>query len=225
MTIALATYSHGLAKRSYSTSFPATENPIDEGGRWRNGGAVGIDWTNMRTGLGDDGTTQIAYGTQSVHGTPPFDDSIACLSGYGPDHQITGTIYRGPEITNQQEVELHVRCSMVANSIQTYELDIDNRQTKVSWVRWDGAINSFVSLANTNTNVVTSDGAVWTARVVGKILTAICNGVTVLTYDTTGDSTKYSSGNPGIAAWRENTFGTPGPSNAYGWKNIVVLEL
>src|SRR5260221_2997308 len=34
---------------SYSTSFPLTENPISEGGRWVNGGLLGLDWTNVST--------------------------------------------------------------------------------------------------------------------------------------------------------------------------------
>jgi hypothetical protein len=36
----------------YTTNFPLTENPISEGGRWINGGAVGLDWTNVSTKAG-----------------------------------------------------------------------------------------------------------------------------------------------------------------------------
>jgi hypothetical protein len=34
---------------TYTTSFPVTENPISEGGKWISGRAVGLDWTDVRT--------------------------------------------------------------------------------------------------------------------------------------------------------------------------------
>src|SRR5437879_2900763 len=59
------------ASNSYSTNFPLTENPISEGGRWLNGGTVGLDWTNFRT------TSNKAYGLEV--GTNGYDDSTAIL--------------------------------------------------------------------------------------------------------------------------------------------------
>src|SRR5690349_19703043 len=35
--------------QTYTTTFPLTENPISEGGRWNSGGAVGLDWHDVST--------------------------------------------------------------------------------------------------------------------------------------------------------------------------------
>src|SRR5262245_913967 len=61
----------GTGKVTYSTNFPANENPISEGGRWRN---TGLDWTPVATSGG------LAYSTQTSNG---YDDSYAFLSGFG----------------------------------------------------------------------------------------------------------------------------------------------
>ena len=76
--------------RTYSTSFPLTENPISEGGKWVNGGATGLDWTNIRT------TANVkAYGTSSGI-APGYDDSTAVLQGagtWGQNQTGTGVVY------------------------------------------------------------------------------------------------------------------------------------
>src|SRR5262245_11556871 len=36
----------------YTTTLPLAEDPISEGGRWINGGTVGLDWTNVATSPG-----------------------------------------------------------------------------------------------------------------------------------------------------------------------------
>jgi len=43
----------------YITSFPLTENPISEGGKWINGLTTGLDWSDVRTVSG------IAYNDQT----------------------------------------------------------------------------------------------------------------------------------------------------------------
>ena len=43
----------GPSVRSYRTSFPATENPISEGGIWLNGRTDGIDWADVITRNGE----------------------------------------------------------------------------------------------------------------------------------------------------------------------------
>ena len=73
---------------SYATSFPLTENPISEGGRWRHDDPL---QTPVKTIAG------IAYGTQD--GTGGFDDSDAFLSGFGPNHRITTTLFLDPGLS------------------------------------------------------------------------------------------------------------------------------
>src|ERR1700704_5961227 len=70
---------------SYQTDFPATENPISEGGRWINGGLLGLDWTNVST------TPGLAIGHQVGAN---FTDATALLAGaWGPDQMATATVY------------------------------------------------------------------------------------------------------------------------------------
>src|SRR5208337_935597 len=72
---------------SYTTNFPLTENPISEGGRWINGGTVGLDWTNVRT------TPGLAFGTELSTSTND-DDSAAVLSGtWGPNQTVTAAVH------------------------------------------------------------------------------------------------------------------------------------
>src|ERR1700685_700590 len=69
-----------LLANNYTTSFPATENPISESGKWSNGGqSPALDWTNCQT------TTGLAFGTESISsGTD--DDSTCILNGtWGPN--------------------------------------------------------------------------------------------------------------------------------------------
>src|SRR5260221_14050462 len=42
----------------YTTTFSRAENPISEGGKWRNGQTDGLDWTDVRT------TPGFAFGTE-----------------------------------------------------------------------------------------------------------------------------------------------------------------
>ena len=71
---------------TYSTTFPAAENPISEGGNWINGGAVGLDWANVQT------TPSLAFGTQSGS-SGQYDDSTALLTGtWNPDHTAEATV-------------------------------------------------------------------------------------------------------------------------------------
>ena len=79
MSIARARGIVPLNSGAYSTSFPLTENPISEGGKWTLGGDTGLDWQNIRTNGGSPG---IAYGV----GTTPinqFTDCIGCIKNLG----------------------------------------------------------------------------------------------------------------------------------------------
>ena len=101
---------------SYTTNFPLTENPISEGGRWINGGTVGLDWTNVRTSPGK------AYGTQSG---ASYTDSTALLTGsWGNDQQVTATVYATtpPAENCYPEVELRLRSAISAHQNRGYEI-------------------------------------------------------------------------------------------------------
>jgi hypothetical protein len=74
----------GKAGRTYTTNFSATENPISEGGYWRNRARDGLDWKDIRTASG------LAFGTQDGSQST-YNDSTAVLTGaLGPRSKRSG---------------------------------------------------------------------------------------------------------------------------------------
>src|SRR5262249_23427568 len=99
---------------TYTTNFPSSENPISEGGRWINGGIFGK--TDVQTAPGK------AYGTMVSFDGSQFIDSCACLSGFGPDHEVFCTISNSGAV-NGLEVEILLRADITSDHIFLYELD------------------------------------------------------------------------------------------------------
>lgn len=192
---------------SYSTSFPGTENPVSESGAWiKRGLAEGLDWTDPAT----DGTG-ICYGTQAV-GSPVVDDSVGHLGGFSNDHQITVTFKNDQSFgTADIEVEAHLRCTITAHSIISYELSWQNNgagKASLYLVQWQGARGSFIFLPNPPgtatplfTNVDISTGATGGAKIVGSLITLYSNGSVLGTYDTSTDAAPITTGNPGMGFW------------------------
>src|SRR5438876_7626560 len=86
-----------LEARTYSTSFPLTENPISENGNWINGATNGISWHDVRT------TTNLAFGTDSG-GTS---DSTALVTGtWGNSQTVQATVRIVASNSGVDEVEL-----------------------------------------------------------------------------------------------------------------------
>ena len=77
-------------RRTYTTNFPRTENPLSESGNWVSGRA-GLDWADVRTRAG------LAFGTQTRKATTApgeYDDSTALVSGpWAPDQTAQATVY------------------------------------------------------------------------------------------------------------------------------------
>src|ERR1700759_2669448 len=108
---------------SYTTSFPATENPISESGMWINGGTTGVNWTDVQT------TPGLAFGTMPGDGSgvAVYADSTAVLAGsWGPDQTPTATLFisNGSELPGLfEECELRLRTTIQAGSITGYEIN------------------------------------------------------------------------------------------------------
>lgn len=201
---------------SYSTSFPLTENPISEGGTWISGGI-----NPPRT---DAQTAGHAYGTMTSFDGTNFDDSIAILSRVYPNNQwVQGVIWNASAPSNM-EIELVLRGNLTSSNNTGYELDILDSGV-VSWVSWNGPDNTFTLLAQTTIGTSINDGDVWYGQIVGTVLSAKCNGVTVaaLTYDTTSDAVKIASGSPGMGFW--NNTGSSTNSPKFGWKSFSAGSL
>lgn len=214
------------APGNFSTNFPATENPISQGSLWLNGGSVVLDSTNVQT------TPGLAFATQVAHGTPPFDDSIAILDPskitfIGPNQYAMGTVFNSS--ANLREVELRLRSTFAAHSNLGYEIDCTTN-FGCSLVRIDGPINTFTVLVNgATTNVSLANGAGWYAQMIGTRIIVTCNptGIAsilspvVINYDTSADTTKYSTGMPGIGFYSDTDAGSPTANNTLGWANFA----
>ena len=176
-------------QHSYSTSFPLTENPIDESGVWRRANNI---WTNVRTANG------IAFGTNGIANS--YDDSYALLSGFGPNQQAEAVVFRSPNLVREitHEVELLLRFSDDANNARGYEC-LFNYYGGVQIVRWNGAIGDFTVLPSTagagglGRELVSGD--VIRATIAGNVISTYINGVLIAE---AVDST-FSSGQPGIS--------------------------
>jgi hypothetical protein len=133
--IALFLLTVPLFGRTYSTTFPATENPISEGGNWTSGSAAGNCggtpcYYDIRT------TTNFAFGTMPVGAGAR--DSTAILTGtWGLNQTVTATT----SWTNFTggELELRLRSSLVAGGLSYgYEVLFNNGYCQI--VRWEGQV-------------------------------------------------------------------------------------
>src|SRR5215831_6507142 len=159
-------------KRTYSTNFAATENPISEGGVWTRGGVEGRLWTSPQTIPG------VCFPTQNDHAIPPYDDSIACLSGFAANQKAKCVLHRNSP-AGEHEVEMLLRFQISSGLARGYEVSVLQGGT-VYVVRWNGALNDYTQIAGPiSTNVNAGSGATWEAQIVGSVLTVTCNGAQV----------------------------------------------
>ncbi len=204
---------------TYTTSFPLTENPISEGGKWINGGTTGLDWSNIRT------TPGLAFGTQTD--TLEYDDSTAILAGsWGANQTVQATV----GVINQdsglfEEVELRVRTSISAHNITGYEINcsVVPSNPYMQIVRWNGPLansgntnNGFTQLTGSSTGCV--DGDVLKATIVGSTITAYKNGVQMLQVT---DGT-FPNGNPGIGFYIQG--GNASQESDYGFSSFTATD-
>jgi len=176
---------------SYTTTFPVAENPISEGGRWINGKAVGLNWTNVSTLPG------LAFGTQS--GAGGFNDSIAVLQGnWGPDQSVAATVYRRYQqpVTADEEVELLLRFTIAPQVARGYEVlfSVGAFTNLIAVVRWNGPLGNFTVLNTTQRQTPIANGDVVKATITGNTIKVYVNNVFVMQVT---DST-FASGNPGL---------------------------
>jgi hypothetical protein len=190
---------------SYSTSFPAAENPISEGGAWINGGATGLDWGDVRS------SAALVFGASlpSLYGDP-----TAVLTGtWTSDQQAQGTVKVTSRITTlAHEVELRVRTSITPHSITGYEVlcSVVRANPYTAIVRWNGPLNSF-TYVNQRIGTHCANGDVFKATAIGNVITAYKNNVVVAQ---STDST-YTNGSPGVGFYNsvDNTWNNFGFSD------------
>jgi hypothetical protein len=208
---------------TYTTNFPLSENPISEGGRWINGGIFGK--TDVQTAPGK------AYGTMVSFDGSQYVDSCACLSGFGPDHEVTCAIANGGAVGGL-EVEILLRADIASDHIYLYEVDCVFSDGGIDLVRWDmtkARPNSYTTLRKHRKGEVPfSDGDQVYAKIVGTVISckykpAGGTFTDLFTYDTSRDWVRYRRGNPGVGFW--NRTGNASNQSKFAWSDFTANTL
>lgn len=202
---------------TYSTTFPLTENPISEAGKWINGGTTGSNWTNVRT------TPGLAFGTQT--GSNGYDDSTAVLTGtWGPNQtaQATVRVISASGVSNVfEEVEIRLHTTISANSITGYEINCsvstNSNNFYLQLVRWNGALSNFTPLNSVNDHCVDGDTLKASIDSAGHI-TIWHNGIQAFTYT----DTTYVGGSPGVGFFLEG--GTSSFNSNFGFSSFTATD-
>ena len=216
----LVFFSASVSATTYTTNFPNTENPIAEGGNWKNGAADGIDWTNCRTKPG------LVFGTESGTGRNQYDDSTCILGGkWGPQQTVQATVFsQNQSDAYFQEVELRLHSTMSAHSSTGYEVLFRAYHPGgyATIVRWNGALGKFTYLnqkASSNYKGIRT-GDVVKATIDGNgLIIGYVNGVEVIR----ATDTTYTGGNSGIGFWLEGRQGV-GTNADYGFSTLTATD-
>ena len=204
----------GLSVRSYRTSFPASENPISEGGIWLNGRKDGIDWADVITSNGEvyGAVTRMAVAERRIEqgnldstatGATPegdYDDPTAVLAGVWGRNQYAraGVFSRNPTDQYFQEVEIRLRSTIEPHRCTGYEVFFRCLKTQDGYaeiVRWNGKIGDFTSLAKlSGPQYGVEDGDIVEASIVGNVIKGYINGAEMIA--ATDDI--FGQGSPGV---------------------------
>lgn len=184
---------------TYSTTFPLSENPLSEGGKWMDGLAVGIDWANVQT------TPNLAFGTWTGAQT----DSIAILPGaWGPSQVVQATVHSVNQTDSLfEEVKLLLRSSLSAHLLTGYEVTFRCSKTSNAFaqiIRDNGAASDTTVLwTSTGSQYGVSEGDVVRASISGSTITVYINDIQIAQVS---DST-FSTGSPGLGFYLSGASG------------------
>ncbi len=205
--------------RTYSTSFPLTENPIREGGNWTNGFTNGLDWSDVATKPG------MAYGPQR---SGSYNDPTALLTGiWGPDQRVTAVIAGTANGMCGEEVELRLRSAISAHNNHGYEVTFKNstdpNNTYLIIVRWNGARSDFTYLFDQrgDPKFFIKPGDVISATIVGHLIAVYKNGTLV---GQVTDNT-FTTGQPGIGfAYDTSASGCGSAGSQFGFSSVSATD-
>jgi hypothetical protein len=220
--------------QSFTTLFASDENPISETGAWQRltGTSGNTLWHDVKILSGNAIATANAGPTAGGPGSGDYDDSYSYLTGSWPSNmESIATIYKG---TGAKEVELLFRIFDVApatNTVRGYECTFDLLGGNAI-VRWNGSPDDFVILKDTTTGLTDwtggNDGDKVKANILGTVISmwyaraaTPTTWVSIGSYDTSGDATKFSDGAPGIGF-----FARAAASNTdYGFKDFQTYGI
>ena len=212
--------------QTYSTSFPLTENPISERGKWVGGqSADGNLWGNVQTSGG------MAYG---VSEPTTYGDPTAILTGSwaaNQQAQVTVKIDTTPTVCCH-EIEVRLRVTIRANRITGYEVYCSvvpgNKYCHIA--RWSGPNGLYCNIEPSSPSINLVNGDVLMGTVTGSnpaLITAYLNGVQIMQVSDTGNEggegtdcgagrPVFTSGSPGIGFYdnrNDNQWNYFGVSN------------
>jgi hypothetical protein len=221
------TYPHPLnVVNTYTTSFPLTENPISEGGRWHH---TAPDTTVAMTEV--IGGVHVAHGTQT--GVDGPNDSQAYLTGFGLDQSIQGTFWKAATVTVQfAEVELLLRWydtgppydpggGFGTTTARGYEINVAHDGSYVQLGHFKGPLLTAGTLPRAP---VTGDLFRVEIHTSGAnaIISAFFNNVMVMGFPFT-DTAPFTAGSPGIGFYIQ-TDTVPNLNNQFGWQSITARD-
>ena len=198
----------------YTTTFPATENPICQdagnGCTWINGGQTGLDWGDVQT------SANVVFG---VSEPSQFGDPSAALTGtWTADQTVQATVYVNSPPTNCcHEVELRLRMAISPHKATGYEVtcSVVPSSPYVQIVRWNGALGDF-TYVNTTGNGYCAKGDVLKATISGSTITVFKNGTQILQ----GSDSTFTNGTPGMGFY-DNTDGS---WSDFGFSNYTASD-
>src|SRR5438874_2803020 len=137
----------GTQAKTYTTTFPLTENPISERGHWVGGSMAGGNlWGDVQT-AGDR-----AFGVSQA---TTYGDPTAILTGtWGPNQTASAVVSVPVAPTGPccHEVEVRLRMTISPNSITGYEVfcSVMPGDPYIQIARWNGANGSYLILKGGN---------------------------------------------------------------------------
>jgi hypothetical protein len=207
------------AARHYSTSFDEIENPLSTNGAWINGGAVGLDWADVKSIGG--------FATGTYLRTVYADPTAVLAGNWAPDQEVEAKIgVRGMlSPSAAREVEIRLRTTIKAHAITGYEINcsVVPGNPYLGVVRWNGPLNDFTDIGRTALGC--SDGDVLKGVARDETITVYKNGTQVLRVT----DNRFSTGSPGIGFYDSSAnlatklgFGT---WIKFGLQNFSAREL
>jgi hypothetical protein len=230
---AFGKFGSGLISNDLIITFGATENPISQGGKWKNGQTDGVLWQDVQTVPGFAEAT--GFAGDRFEGSA-FDDNIAqattALWSAPPDMFIEGVVHYGysglPNAAH--EIELLARFSISASDAHGYEIlwGVDPTGSYTAAVRWAGGLGAFNAIFDpgdgsmptpTENDVLRAEFTGSTCRLL--LHNSVISGAAALDLSKeVGGSTLgvWSSGQPGVGFWP--VHGTGQDITKFCWKQI-----
>ena len=141
----------------------------------------------------------------------------AYLSGFPANQSAEAVIYLNDDgSSGNKEVELLLRWSDSANSARGYEILLNHRGAYAQIVRWNGPYGDFTYIGWA-TPPAPKTGDVFSAKIVGNVITAYLNGVQIMQAT---DST-WADGQPGVGFYVDSG----GSNTAFGFSSFAAKGL